>query len=38
VNVAMCDGSVRFASNSVSRTTWLSLGTSMGGDIAGNDW
>jgi len=38
VNVAMCDGSVRFASNSVSRTTWLSLGTSMGGEPPASDW
>ena len=38
VNVAMCDGSVRFASNSVSRTTWLALGTSMGGEPPATDW
>jgi prepilin-type processing-associated H-X9-DG protein len=38
VNAAMCDGSVRFASNSVSRITWLSLGTARGGETLGNDW
>jgi prepilin-type N-terminal cleavage/methylation domain-containing protein/prepilin-type processing-associated H-X9-DG protein len=38
VNVSMCDGSVRFVSNSVSLTTWRAASTSMGGDILGSDW
>jgi prepilin-type processing-associated H-X9-DG protein len=37
VNIALCDGSVRFASNSVTLTSWRALFTSMGTDIVGND-
>ncbi len=33
VNVALCDGSVRFVSNTVSLITWRSLGSSMGGEV-----
>ncbi|MBM3983339.1 MAG: DUF1559 domain-containing protein [Planctomycetes bacterium] len=38
VNVLMCDGGVRFISNSVSMGTWRALGTRNGGDLPGNDW
>lgn len=33
VNVAMCDGSVRFVSESISQATWRSLGSRNGGEI-----
>ena len=36
--VAMCDGSVRSISPSVSMTTWSALGTPQGGEVLGNDW
>jgi prepilin-type N-terminal cleavage/methylation domain-containing protein/prepilin-type processing-associated H-X9-DG protein len=36
VNVALCDASVRFVPNSVSITTWQSLGTMNGGEIISN--
>ena len=32
VNTALCDGSVRFYTNSTDLTTWRSLGTSQGGE------
>jgi prepilin-type N-terminal cleavage/methylation domain-containing protein/prepilin-type processing-associated H-X9-DG protein len=38
VNVVLCDGSVRFASNSVSLTTWQALGTISGGEVPGSDF
>jgi prepilin-type N-terminal cleavage/methylation domain-containing protein/prepilin-type processing-associated H-X9-DG protein len=38
VNVALCDGSVRFVTNSISLTTWRALGTRAGGDLLGSDW
>ena len=38
LNVAMCDGSVRFVQNSISLTTWRALSTSQGGEVLGNDW
>jgi len=38
VNVAMCDGSVRFASNTISRNTWRSLGSAQGQETPANDW
>jgi prepilin-type processing-associated H-X9-DG protein len=38
VNVALCDGSVRFAQNSISLITWRALGTATGGETIGNDW
>jgi prepilin-type processing-associated H-X9-DG protein len=37
VNAAMCDGSVRFFSNSISLVTWRALGTSRGEDTVGPD-
>jgi prepilin-type N-terminal cleavage/methylation domain-containing protein/prepilin-type processing-associated H-X9-DG protein len=38
VNVALCDGSVRFVSNSISLATWRALGTRAEGDLLGSDW
>ena len=35
VNVSMCDGSVRFISNTVSMPVWQALGTSQGGETLG---
>ena len=37
VNTALCDGSVRFVSNSVSLTAWRAAGTSQGGEVIGLD-
>ncbi len=36
VNVALCDGSVRFVSNSVNQTTWQNLGSSQDGLVVGD--
>lgn len=36
VNVAFCDGSGRFISNSIDPLTWQNLGTSQGGEILGD--
>jgi prepilin-type N-terminal cleavage/methylation domain-containing protein/prepilin-type processing-associated H-X9-DG protein len=33
VNAALCDGSVRFFTNSVAWATWQALGTSRGGEV-----
>ena len=38
VNVAMCDGSVRLVSNSISLPTWRAVGSRNGGDIPGSDF
>jgi prepilin-type N-terminal cleavage/methylation domain-containing protein/prepilin-type processing-associated H-X9-DG protein len=38
VNAALCDGSVRFVSNTVSLYTWQALGTMNGGEVLGSDW
>jgi prepilin-type N-terminal cleavage/methylation domain-containing protein/prepilin-type processing-associated H-X9-DG protein len=38
VNVALCDGSVRFVTASISLTTWRALGTRAAGDLLGSDW
>jgi prepilin-type N-terminal cleavage/methylation domain-containing protein/prepilin-type processing-associated H-X9-DG protein len=37
VNVAMCDGSVRFIKDSISQVNWLSLGTRNGGEVLSSD-
>jgi prepilin-type N-terminal cleavage/methylation domain-containing protein/prepilin-type processing-associated H-X9-DG protein len=36
VQVAMCDGSVRFISNTINLNIWRALGTSQGGETVGN--
>jgi prepilin-type N-terminal cleavage/methylation domain-containing protein/prepilin-type processing-associated H-X9-DG protein len=38
VNVAMCDGSVRFVSVAVSFQTWQAAITRNGGEVLGADW
>jgi prepilin-type N-terminal cleavage/methylation domain-containing protein/prepilin-type processing-associated H-X9-DG protein len=38
VNVALCDGSVRFVSNSIAWATWQALGTSRGGEVIQGDY
>jgi prepilin-type N-terminal cleavage/methylation domain-containing protein/prepilin-type processing-associated H-X9-DG protein len=38
VNVALCDGSVRFVSYGVSLGTWRALGTRNGGEVPGGDY
>jgi prepilin-type N-terminal cleavage/methylation domain-containing protein/prepilin-type processing-associated H-X9-DG protein len=35
VNVALCDGSVRFVNDSITWATWQALGTSQGGEVVG---
>jgi prepilin-type N-terminal cleavage/methylation domain-containing protein/prepilin-type processing-associated H-X9-DG protein len=36
VNVALCDGSVRFVADSIAWATWQALGTSRGGEVVGD--
>jgi prepilin-type N-terminal cleavage/methylation domain-containing protein/prepilin-type processing-associated H-X9-DG protein len=36
VNVGLCDGSVRFVSNSITQATWQALGTMDGGEVVSN--
>jgi len=38
VNVMLCDGSVRFVSDSVSLPTWRALGTRDGNEVLGSDF
>jgi prepilin-type N-terminal cleavage/methylation domain-containing protein/prepilin-type processing-associated H-X9-DG protein len=38
VNVALGDGSVRFAANSISLSTWHALGTRFNGEVVGSDF
>ncbi len=37
VNVALCDGSVRFVTNGILAATWQALSTTQGGEVFG-DW
>jgi prepilin-type N-terminal cleavage/methylation domain-containing protein/prepilin-type processing-associated H-X9-DG protein len=37
VNVAFCDGSVRFIKESIDRTTWRALGSMNGGEVISAD-
>jgi prepilin-type N-terminal cleavage/methylation domain-containing protein/prepilin-type processing-associated H-X9-DG protein len=36
VNVALCDGSVRFVTNGIDIRVWQALGTSKGGEVIGD--
>jgi len=36
VNVALCDGSIRFIRNSIPISTWQNLGTMNGGEVVGD--
>jgi prepilin-type N-terminal cleavage/methylation domain-containing protein/prepilin-type processing-associated H-X9-DG protein len=38
VNAALCDGSVRFFTNSIAWATWQALGTSRGGEVIQGDY
>ena len=38
VNVSLCDGSCRFAVNSISLNTWKAASTMNAGDVLGSDW
>jgi prepilin-type N-terminal cleavage/methylation domain-containing protein/prepilin-type processing-associated H-X9-DG protein len=38
VNVAMCDGSARTVSATISRVTWQAANTPDGGEVLGSDW
>jgi prepilin-type N-terminal cleavage/methylation domain-containing protein/prepilin-type processing-associated H-X9-DG protein len=38
VNVAMCDGSIRFVNNAISLSTWSGMGTINGGEVLGSDY
>jgi prepilin-type N-terminal cleavage/methylation domain-containing protein/prepilin-type processing-associated H-X9-DG protein len=36
VNIALCDGSVRFVSNAIQLSTWRALGSRDGGEVLGD--
>jgi prepilin-type N-terminal cleavage/methylation domain-containing protein/prepilin-type processing-associated H-X9-DG protein len=38
VNVALCDGSIRFVPNTVSLATWQAVSTMNGNEVLGQDW
>jgi prepilin-type processing-associated H-X9-DG protein len=37
VNVAFCDGSVKFIKDSINMTTWRGLGSRSGGEVISAD-
>ena len=38
VNLLLCDGSVRFVTNSVNLATWRAIGTRKGGEVVAGDY
>jgi prepilin-type processing-associated H-X9-DG protein len=36
VNVALCDGSVRFVRNSIDLVTWAGMSSMAGGEVLGD--
>jgi prepilin-type N-terminal cleavage/methylation domain-containing protein/prepilin-type processing-associated H-X9-DG protein len=38
VNLLLCDGSVRFATNSVNIATWRAVGSMNGGEVLSGNW
>lgn len=38
VNLLLCDGSVRFARDSVALPTWRAVGSRDGGEVVANDF
>jgi prepilin-type N-terminal cleavage/methylation domain-containing protein/prepilin-type processing-associated H-X9-DG protein len=38
INMALCDGHVRFVAQGISTATWMSIATAAAGDIQGSDW
>ncbi|MCE9566390.1 MAG: DUF1559 domain-containing protein [Planctomycetes bacterium] len=38
VNTLLCDGSVRFVTNSVTQATWQAASSPSGGEVLGSDW
>lgn len=38
VNLGMCDGSVKFATNNISQATWRAVGTISQGEVVGSDF
>jgi len=38
INVALCDGSVRFVAQGISSASWWTVVTPNGGDLPGSDW
>jgi prepilin-type processing-associated H-X9-DG protein len=38
VNLGMCDGSVKFATNNISQATWRAVGTISQGEVVASDF